>query len=119
MRHEKGTKTAREDYLKSIEEASLYIESNLFRPPYGRLPIRYARKIRKQYKVVMWSWLSYDYDATIETKTILQRAERDIKGGDIIVVHDNTNTTDRLKELLPALIKIIKNKGLEFKVIPN
>jgi len=117
MYHENGVKTSKADYMQSIEEASQHIQSNLFRPPYGRLPVLFTKKIRQQYSIIMWSWLSYDYDPSVDIDVILKSARKEIKGGDILVVHDNMKTTDRLKELLPALIDIVREKGLEFRVI--
>lgn len=116
MRHEKGTKISKKAYLESIEEASRYIESNLFRPPYGRLPMIYGRAIRKKYTIVMWTWLSYDYDKSVAVTDILAQAKR-IKAGDILVLHDNEKVTDRIKELLPELIRVVREKGLGFEVI--
>ncbi|NRA12785.1 MAG: polysaccharide deacetylase family protein [Crocinitomicaceae bacterium] len=116
MRHEKGTDVSKRDYMKSIKEASGVISSNLFRPPYGRLPIRYSKGIRANHKIIMWSWLSYDYDASVPIDLVLKKAEK-IKGGDIIVVHDNVKSTERLKDILPELVRIIKSKGLEFDII--
>ena len=118
MRHENGTKVSRKHYIDSIKEASEYIDSNLFRPPYGRLPMIYGRKIRQQYQIIMWSWLSYDYDASIPVTRIVEEAYR-IKSGDILVVHDNHKVMSRIKVLLPQLVKIVKDKGLQFAVIPS
>ena len=64
----------------------------------------------------MWSWLSYDYDASVSVDTILKKAQK-IKGGDILVVHDNIKSAERLKIILPELVSIIKSKGLEFDII--
>ncbi|MBL1278757.1 MAG: polysaccharide deacetylase family protein [Fluviicola sp.] len=117
MRHEKGLKTSKKEYLESIEEASKHIDSTLFRPPYGRMWVSYTRAIRKKYKIIMWSWLSYDFDDAVSSEQILQNAKKQIKGGDIIVLHDNPKVKDRLKELLPELVKVIREKGLGFEVI--
>ena len=116
MRHEKGTKVSRKEYLNSIREASSHIDSELFRPPYGRLPLIYGRKIRNDYQIVMWSWLSYDYDKSIPVTRILEEASR-IKNGDILVVHDNEKVKGRIKVLLPKLIQVVRDKGLQFEVI--
>lgn len=116
MRHEKGTELSQTEYLKSIAEAGKVISSKLFRAPYGRLPMRYCKEIRKEYTIVMWTWLSYDYDAKVPVDKILKKAQK-IKGGDIIVLHDNYKSADRLKEILPELIKLIKAKGLQFDII--
>lgn len=116
MRHEKGTKVSRKEYVESINEASNYIDSKLFRPPYGRLPMIYGRSIRKNYKIVMWSWLSYDYDASVSISKILEEASR-IRAGDVLVVHDNEKVMNRIKELLPQMIQIVREKELNFAII--
>lgn len=117
MRHEKGIKTSKSDYLTSIEEANNLIGAKLFRPPYGRMWVSYSRAVRKKYKIIMWSWLSNDFDSSLAIEIILQKAKAQIKGGDILVLHDNPKVKDRMKELLPALIKVIRDKGLTFEVI--
>ena len=116
MRHEKGTKVSKKQYRESIHEAAQHIQSDLFRPPYGRLPMIYGRSIRKNYTIVMWSWLSYDYDKSVSIERIIAQAHR-IKSGDILVVHDNEKVKDRIQELLPMLIEINREKGFEFGVI--
>lgn len=116
MQHEKGTKVSKQEYLRSIEEASEYINSTLFRPPYGRLPMNFGREISRDYTIVMWSWLSYDYDPSVPIEKVLDQAER-IKAGDVLVVHDNVKVQERIKVLLPALVHKIREKGLNFAVI--
>jgi peptidoglycan/xylan/chitin deacetylase (PgdA/CDA1 family) len=116
MRHEKGTQTSFEAYKKSIDEAAAYTSTQLFRPPYGRMPAHFTRKLRTQYRIIMWSWLSYDYDPNVSVEQILQSAES-IKAGDILVFHDNVKVEERLHVLLPALIHILKAKGLRFALI--
>ena len=117
MRHEKGVKTANNVYLESVREAHEHISSSLFRPPYGRLKISQTWKLKKEYQIIMWSWLSYDFDHSIPIETILSKAQKQIKAGDILVLHDNPKCADRVKVLLPQLIDIISEKKLEFKVI--
>lgn len=116
MHHEKATETGRKEYLSSIEEAAMVIDSNLFRPPYGRLPWGYARTIHKNYSIVMWSWLSYDYDHSISPDQIISKANR-IRPGDILVMHDNQKMIGRIQEILPKIIQIVRSKGLKFDVI--
>ena len=116
MRHENGNKTSKQVYLDSIDEAATHTSSTLFRPPYGRLPISFINPIKHNYKIVMWSWLSYDYDHSVSVDKILSKAKK-IKGGDILVLHDNIKVEERLKVILPQLISIVKEKGLEFRTI--
>ena len=116
MKHERGTKTRQSEYIQSIQDAGGIINSNLFRPPYGRLPIWKTAEILKEYKIIMWSWLSYDFDKTISIEKILVNANS-IKGGDILVFHDNLKSQERLKILLPKVVDLIRTKGLNFECI--
>jgi hypothetical protein len=59
----------------------------------------------------MWTWLSYDYDATVSIETILKSAEKNIQAGSIWVLHDNAKITSKQKELLPKLLSLLKGSG--------
>jgi peptidoglycan/xylan/chitin deacetylase (PgdA/CDA1 family) len=117
MNHDKGTIVPFQQYKSSISETKILIGNNLFRPPYGRINAWKSYQLSKEYQLIMWSWLSYDFDPSIPISTILKKAKKQIKAGDILVLHDNPKVTDRVKELLPKLIEIIEQKGLKFEKI--
>jgi len=114
MNHENGYKTNDVVYLKSVEDASELIESNLFRPAYGKLKKSTERKLSNKYKIIMWSWLSYDYDKNVPIEKIIQKS-KNIKQGDILVFHDNKKTKTRLKEALPIVVEMLKKRGFRFE----
>lgn len=116
MHHEKGILTNKKTYLQSVHEASTHIDSDLFRPPYGRMTMTQEKVLIKQYRIIMWSWIAYDFDRTVSIERILESAQS-IKHGDILVVHDNGKFNDRTQELLPKLVKIIEAKGLRFNTL--
>jgi peptidoglycan/xylan/chitin deacetylase (PgdA/CDA1 family) len=117
MNHDKGTKVSFRKYKDSISETRKLVDTKLFRPPYGRINSLKSYKLSKEYQLIMWSWLSYDFDPTIPISVILEKARKQIKAGDILVLHDNPKVTNRVKELLPKLVEIIKEKGLIFEKI--
>lgn len=117
MNHLKGIQTSTEEYVSSVDEASKLIESNLFRPPYGRITMTQTLALRSNYKIIMWTWLSYDFDHSFPLDEILQRARKSIKSGDIIVLHDNPKCFERMQSILPEIVLIIKEKKLAFKAI--
>jgi peptidoglycan/xylan/chitin deacetylase (PgdA/CDA1 family) len=119
MYHTKSHKTTFKAYQASIDEAAEYIPSNLFRPPYGRLSSYRAHKLSKKYKIILWSWLSYDFDMRVSMDEILLNAEKNIQNGDILVLHDNYKFAIRQKELLPKLVKLLQQKGFKFGEILN
>lgn len=100
MRHEKGWKTNDADYIKSVREAAEFIPSKLFRPPYGKMKRSQARKLKAEgYEIMMWSWLTYDFDVTVPTEKIKKFAPK-FRAGDIIVLHDNPKHFERTKAML-------------------
>jgi peptidoglycan/xylan/chitin deacetylase (PgdA/CDA1 family) len=117
MKHLNAIKVKPKDYLQSIEDAQKVIHSKLFRPPYGRLTPTLAKKIRSKYVIIMWSWLSYDFDQDITIEKILEKAKKQVKGGDILVLHDNPKITEKQKILLPALIEQLSEKKFIYKIL--
>ena len=115
--HEHGLKVSKDTYLNSIEKANEHIQSTLFRPPYGRMPRSYDRHLNN-YSIVMWTWLSYDFDPSVSVEKIMKSA-RDIRNGDILVFHDNEKSFERLKILLPQVVSMLKEKGFSFETIPS
>lgn len=116
MRHLNGMKTDKKTYLKSIEDTEKLIRSNLFRPPYGRLDKRLDKQLSRQFKIIMWTWLSKDYDKSVPVEKIIEASQK-IRPGDILVFHDNIKTRDRLKLILPPVISQLKSKGYIFRLI--
>ena len=115
--HEHGLKVSKDAYLASIEKADKVIQSNLFRPPYGRMPRSYDRDV-ENYSIVMWTWLSYDFDPSVSVEKIMKSA-RHMRNGDILVFHDNEKSFERLKILLPQVVQMLKEKGFTFEKIPS
>jgi hypothetical protein len=48
---------------------------------------------------------------------VILNSAQNIKGGDILVFHDNPKSFERLKILLPEIVKIIRAKNLSFERI--
>lgn len=117
MNHDKGTNVSFGTYKKSITETNLLINSPLFRPPYGRIKAWQSYKLSKEYKIIMWTWLSYDFDPNVSIELILEKAKKQISAGDILVLHDNDKVKERVKILLPQLIEVIREKELGFSLI--
>jgi peptidoglycan/xylan/chitin deacetylase (PgdA/CDA1 family) len=115
--HEHGLKVSKDAYLASLEKADKVIQSNLFRPPYGRMPRSYDRDV-EHYSIVMWTWLSYDFDPSVSVEKIMKSA-RHMRNGDILVFHDNERSFERLKILLPQVVQMLKEKGFTFEKIPS
>jgi peptidoglycan/xylan/chitin deacetylase (PgdA/CDA1 family) len=116
MLHENGWKTKSSTYIQSVEEAMPFT-SSLFRPPYGKLTWRQYRQLRKKTTLVMWSWMSYDFDARVSVSDIILSLKENLRPGAILVFHDNPKSLERLKIILPETLKLIKDQGLTTGVL--
>jgi peptidoglycan-N-acetylglucosamine deacetylase len=98
--------------------------SNLFRPPFGGRRAAVLRITRELgLEPVMWNVTGYDWNAP-PAAVIEQKVENQIRGGDVILLHDGGHKhmgADRSQTVLATdrLIKRYKSKGLEFITIPQ
>ena len=118
MTHVNGWRTRKNSYLRNINEASEYINSNLFRPPFGRFNLYSLYQILKKYKLVMWDVLSGDFDEKIEEKAVINNVIKNVANGSIIVFHDNNKSKEKTLSALIKTIKKLKEKGFSFEAIP-
>lgn len=96
--------------------------SNLFRPPFGgRRPttLQVARELGLQ--PVMWNVTGYDWSAP-PAAVIERKVERQIRGGDVILLHDGGHKTmgaDRSQTVLATdhLLARYKSEGYAFVTI--
>ena len=96
--HLNGLLTKNTRYIENIQQASAYIVSKLFRPPYGRLKSSQARLLQQEgYKIIMWDILSYDFERNINSSKLKSNVLNNVKSGSIIVFHDNKNSEKILK----------------------
>ena len=118
--HLKGWKSSTVEYLNNVEEASHCIASNLFRPPYGQiLPKQVTALSQLDYKIVMWTILSLDWDKNISKEKCVMNVLNNASEGDIIVFHDSAKASVNMQYALPKVLDYFSSKGYEFKRIPE
>lgn len=120
--HLNGWKTANEIYLKDIALAAQHINSNLFRPPYGRITSFQARNLRSvikntETKVIMWDVLSGDFDMDITNERCLFNVILSAVPGSIIVFHDSQKAFLKLQYVLPRVMEYYSEKGFSFEAL--
>jgi peptidoglycan/xylan/chitin deacetylase (PgdA/CDA1 family) len=102
-------------YLENVSSCSEYVESNLFRPPYGRLGRKQARSLMgRQYRIVMWDVLSGDFDRSLEPEQCYQNVINNARSGSIIVFHDSIKAEQNLRWALPKVLDFYSGQGYEF-----
>ena len=116
--HLNGWKTTDEDYVKDIALAGQVINSKLFRPPYGKIRYSQVKKLTTapfNFKLIMWSVLSADFDKSVSDEECLQYVLRNSKKGSIIVFHDSEKAFDRMRYALPRVLKHFHENGYRFE----
>jgi peptidoglycan/xylan/chitin deacetylase (PgdA/CDA1 family) len=123
--HLNGWKVTDELYLQNILTAGKYIDSNLFRPPYGRITrfqVKLLTGIRNSpannnFSIIMWDVLSGDFDVALSGETCSINVIKQAQPGSVVVFHDSEKAFPRLKEALPKTLQYFSEKGYRFEAI--
>ena len=118
--HPDGWKTNNVKYLQNILDARKFIDSRLFRPPYGRITRRQQKKLsmlKEPFNVVMWTVLSGDFDINISGRQCYNNVVNNTKSGSVIVFHDSEKAFERMQFTLPRILQYFSEKGYQFEKI--
>ncbi len=115
--HLNGWKTADETYLENVSRCQQLMQTNLFRPPYGRGKRSQYAELRKDYEIIMWDVLSGDFDLRVSPEECLRNAVKYTRNGSIIVFHDNLKAIPRVTYALPRAIEHWLAEGYEFGLL--
>jgi len=118
--HPNGWETSTKEYLEDVAAASKYIETNLFRPPYGRIKSQQAKGLKKAMnnentRVIMWDVLSLDFDTSFSPQQCLRNVMKNSANGSIVVFHDSEKAFTNLRYSFPEAIKQLAEQGYQFK----
>jgi peptidoglycan/xylan/chitin deacetylase (PgdA/CDA1 family) len=116
--HLKGFGTQSKQYFEDIEIARQLIDSELFRPPYGRILPKQVEGISKNYSIILWDVLSFDYNRKLRGEKIVQNVIQYTRPGSIIVFHDSAKARKNLYYALPVVLEHFSKKGYEMASIP-
>ena len=124
--HLNGWATKNKDYIDNFLQCEHIIsktldksaKSKLFRPPYGKIKKSQATSIlKKGYRIIMWDVLSADFDVSTSKEECLRNVLNNTENGSIIVFHDSVKVSEKLKFVLPKVLKELSDKGFIFKAI--
>ena len=115
--HVKAWKTDLYTYLTEVKQCNELVKSRLFRPPHGQINRRLARQLGNDYKIIMWSALTGDYDTTLSGERCFEIAVKNTRPGAIIVFHDSLKALERMEYVLPLYIEYCLKEGYSFNVL--
>ena len=118
--HLNAWKVKNEAYLHNVLQAKQYIDSPLFRPPYGRISSFLVNQLLSpayRMQTVMWTVLSGDFDKNISSQRCLENVLFYTKEGSIVVFHDSDKASEKLRYALPEVLKYFSDKGYLFSAL--
>ncbi len=115
--HQKGWRMSLERYIEDVDLAGDMVHTELFRPPYAQITRAQLRQAAQRYRVVMWNVLSRDYNRKMSPKKCLRGTIKGLRGGDIISLHDSAKSFRNTSYVLPALLRIARERGLTCKIL--
>jgi peptidoglycan/xylan/chitin deacetylase (PgdA/CDA1 family) len=115
--HQKGWEMKSDHYVEDVDFANQLLNTDLFRPPYGRISPKQARELGERYHIVMWDVLSRDYNRKLRPRTCLNNVIKHVKAGDIVVFHDSEKAFKNLHFALPRTLKFLQEHGMTSKAI--
>lgn len=118
--HLNGWNTNDARYLENIAEAKKYIDSNLFRPPFGKITgfqLKQLRNPKFEMKTIMWSVLSGDFDKGLSKEKCLQNVLFNSGEGSIVVFHDSEKAMEKVQYVLPRVLNYFTGLGFTFERI--
>jgi peptidoglycan/xylan/chitin deacetylase (PgdA/CDA1 family) len=115
--HIKGWGTSVSSYVQDFDLASGFIDSNLVRPPYGRITPKQAKILNERYRLIMWDILSRDYSMTVSRRGCVKNVVNNLRPGAIVVFHDSLKAARNMKYALPKVLEFAINQGYKFNKI--
>ena len=124
--HLKGWITDDKTYFENYLKCQQITQTNLFRPPYGRIERSQIKMIKdsnksenvdQKPKIIMWDVLSGDFDTSLAPEKCLKNVLKHTENGSIVVFHDSLKAWERLEYVLPKALAYWVTKGYQFKIL--
>lgn len=123
--HLNGWNSTDEAYIADISEARKYIDSKLFRPPYGRISrfqirlLTASENVKQSavFRIIMWDVLSGDFDPAASSEKCSRNVISNARQGSIVVFHDSEKAFPRMQKSLTASLNYFSDKGFKFEAI--
>ena len=120
--HLNGWKTDINSYIDNIKDAANLIDSDLFRPPYGRITRKQIHGMLASpaypRQIIMWDVLSGDFDLNLNGEDCARNVINNTRPGSIIVFHDSQKAWDRMSVALPIVLAYFSNLGYRMEALP-
>lgn len=115
--HISGYKYTVEEYKENVEKASKYIDSQLFRPPNGRIKCAQIKALKDDYQIIMWDVITYDYERKKSPDSILKTIKQHLRKGSIVVFHDSIKAEKNVLAVLPKALAYWNEQNYQYGLL--
>lgn len=91
--HLDGWKTPSAKYIENVRRASPFTSDSLFRPPYGKMKLSQYSELKKDFRIILWDLMPYDFDKDLGGEGSFKILKKMIRTGSVIVLHDTTGSS--------------------------
>jgi hypothetical protein len=75
------------------------------------LLIRQFKKLKADYRFIMWDVISRDFDKRLSPGQVAQNVLQNVRPGSVIIFHDSLKAEKNMKQALPLVIRGLREKG--------
>lgn len=118
--HLRGWDTDDEIYLDNFMQADKILDTDLFRPPHGRIKrsqVKLLKTAKPGIKMIMWNVVSGDFDLKITPEKCLDNVLKNTSAGDVVLFHDSLKAKERMEYVLPRAMELWSLAGYEFRTL--
>lgn len=115
--HLNGWTTDNLPYFHNVRHCARLINSEFFRPPYGRLKPKQVQFLQRHYQIVMWDVLSGDFDTSINGMQCFRNVAHNAGPGSIVVFHDSEKARKNMMASLPKVLEHFHKLGYRFEAL--
>jgi peptidoglycan/xylan/chitin deacetylase (PgdA/CDA1 family) len=115
--HIQGIRCRSANYMENVAKAAEWIRSDLFRPPHGHMRLPQLKRLRENYRIVMWDVVTRDYSPHMTAQGVFNTVKKHTRNGSIIVFHDSLKAVERIREALPLSIEWLLAEGYRFHLL--
>jgi peptidoglycan/xylan/chitin deacetylase (PgdA/CDA1 family) len=115
-RHLNGLRHTLKEYTGDVMQASADTSPFLFRPPYGFLRPRQYLRLKRNFRIILWDVMAYDFDPSFGKAKMSEVLRKKLRPGSIIVLHDKPSS--RVMEILEDFLLFAEEEGYGF-ILPG
>lgn len=108
--HINGFRYSTDFYRSDVERCEQYLDTYIFRPPWGALSFRQYLLLRKKWRVVYWDVSSGDTSLDFDLTKQLEILKRKTKPGSIVLFHFSNEHAANTLKILPLYLDYIISK---------